>query len=254
MPRITRPSDWNPRSIRCAFDRLRRNKPGAHQRDERQRDLAGNEQMAHVVPARAARQRRALLELGDHVGPRCLQGGREAEEDAGGQRDEHREGQDAGVEAEVDGVGLHEWRTERPEQGARPVRHEEPAEAAEQCEQHALGEELPDQPRRGWRQSRGAPQSPAAAHGHAPAAGSATLPHAISRTSATTVMPTLPESVNCCRNCRRERAVGERLQPERAAAIVGGKIALERLADGIRIGARLLERDAVLQSAPRPGT
>ena len=190
MPRITRPSDWNPRSIRCALDRLRRNKPALTSATSESATWPATSRWRTLYQRVPPRQRRALLELGHHVGPRCLDGGRQAEENAGGQRDQRREGQARGRRSR--GRSKFGWmnggRYAQSKARAQYATRRPPRPPSER-EQHALGEELPDQP-----PAAGANRE---AHGNLLASRAwarassrlATLAHAISRTSATTVMP-----------------------------------------------------------------
>ena len=177
----------------------------------------------------------------------CSAGAR-PQRSAGRHRHRQREAQDAWVEVQVEGAHLQERWTVGPQDGARPVGDDQPADAANHGQQQALGEELLNQPppaganrqphrnllpaAAGARQQQvgdvaAGNQQHQADHGHAEAAREHQL---------------LLER-------RREGCLGQRSQRERAAAIVGRVTLGQAPADAVDVRLGLLERHAVLQAA-----
>ena len=157
------------------------------------------------------------------------------------------------VEAQVHGFRLDEWWTVRPEQGPspntpRPARRSPPSS----CEQHALGEELPDQP-----PAAGADRE---AHRNLLAsrmgARQQKIGHVATRDQQDQRDDRQPDrcsrASSCCRKSRREHApAATGSSPNVRPRLSVGKLALERLADGIRVGARLFQCHAILQARDR---
>ena len=72
----------------------------AHQQHHGERDFADHQHRARLVLAKArAGASAAFLQGGAQIGPRSLQRGNQAEEKAGGQRDQNRESQNTPIQA-----------------------------------------------------------------------------------------------------------------------------------------------------------
>ena len=115
---------------------------GADEEDERGRHLDDDEDAlgAAARPHATAAPQRVV-----EVGAAREEHRHEAEEEPGGERDRHRHGEDAPVDA--DGGGARKIERQEREDGARaPGGDEEPEPAAEEREEKALGEELPEEP------------------------------------------------------------------------------------------------------------
>jgi hypothetical protein len=113
--------------------------PADGEQEERQRELSDHERVAEAR-ARGGTAVAAVLQPRQHVGAGGVQRRREAEDDPRPDGDEHREGQHAQVGRRVEPDGQRERRDEV----RRPERREHGRDGAAEREEHALGEELPD--------------------------------------------------------------------------------------------------------------
>ena len=125
-----------------------REQSGADEQDERHRDLGGDEQFgrAETAPARCDASA-AGFDCRDEIDAARPNGGREAEQDAGDERDRDRECEHAAVQ-----LCVHRRRRrhdQRQESTDRPACEDDAAQRAERREQQAFGEELPQEARAG---------------------------------------------------------------------------------------------------------
>src|SRR6266516_5710715 len=97
------------------------------------------------MPSQAAAEAtRALLERVVEIGARRLQRRRQAEDQTGRERDDHRERKHGAVDADLLNVRQVEPAQRAKDAGA-PEREQQPQRAAEQREQRAFGQQLADQ-------------------------------------------------------------------------------------------------------------
>ena len=117
-------------------------------KDERERDLADDEQGAGLALAEAgAGAVAALFKSGVEVGARGTDGGEETEEDAGDERDDEGEGEDAPVDADGGSGFADAWDVAGVD-GEKPahtdVAEDETEDAAGEGEEDAFGKQLTD--------------------------------------------------------------------------------------------------------------
>jgi hypothetical protein len=108
---------------------------GAHQRDERQRHLRRDEEVAQAEQTIRSGGRAGLfLQLADEIRPRGLNRRREAEYDAGRHGHREREQQHPHIRLQIDRIDGEEGRAERPQETLCPEREQQTGGAAEQRE------------------------------------------------------------------------------------------------------------------------
>ena len=119
---------------------------GADQQHERDGHLADQKQAAEAAgdrPAGGAAVR--LLERLAHLGPRGLQGRHEAEQHAGQQRQGDAIGEDGAVDRQFPGAG-QEIGGDPDQPVEAPIRQQHPEKSRERRREHALDQELADDP------------------------------------------------------------------------------------------------------------
>ena len=108
---------------------------GAHERDERERDLRRHQQVAQAEQSIRSRGSPGLfLQLADQVGPRGLNRRREPEDHAGRHGHREREQQHPHIRLQIDRIDGEEGRAERPQETLCPERQQQTGRAAEQRE------------------------------------------------------------------------------------------------------------------------
>ena len=121
--------------------------PGAGQQHQRQRDLRRDEQLARRALQRPPRLApRAFAHRRVHIAARQLQRREKADDDPRGHRDDRCEQQDRAIEPDVRRA-RYAGAAQPREPRHRRIREAETGRRAGNRERHALGEQLPDQPR-----------------------------------------------------------------------------------------------------------
>ena len=252
-----------PRRLEAGVDPLRVPQAAQEQRrcderDQRQRDLRNHQRLPQIedrepaAPARSARNG-LVLQHGDDVRPRCLDGRGQAEEHAGREREQRGEKQHAPVERQiVDPPAAATAASPRPghraasRPGAIPACRRAPRAARFPSATAARGDRARRRAPAGWRSlSAGAFARASSRLAMFAQAMSSTMPTTLIRIIeiCTTWAPPWPSGFR--------RASSSDRAPRAASLVVVGEGLLELREDGPQVRARLLEADARLQPAER---
>ena len=117
--------------------------PGTREQQRRQRDLRDHESIAQP---RATHAGRLVAQRRHHIGTHRFQRRNQPEHDAGQHRDHEREHQHTAIGSEVESEVERQRRLKREQQIRAPQREQHAEPATRECQQHALGDELRDEP------------------------------------------------------------------------------------------------------------
>ena len=119
---------------------------GAGQQHDRERDLGDDEDSArasHSSPDHGPRA--SLLDGVDQIDLRGVERRNETEQQAGGERNDKGEREDASIDAAF-GTADHVSRTQRHQRSRAPEGQQNTGSAGDERQQQALGDQLPDDP------------------------------------------------------------------------------------------------------------
>ena len=139
--------------------------PGADKKHERDRQLRDDQQAARPAAAEPAGRARGFQPIAE-IDLRRMQRGHETEHDARDQRDEQGDREDAPVHRHRHPLGnVAAGDREGQQRVCRPARQQHAQRAAQQKQQHALDEHLPDEARPAGPERRSDDALPRSRHG-----------------------------------------------------------------------------------------
>ena len=129
--------------MRCTFRKLRSNRPGAEEKDDRQRNLRDHQDLPDA-PAPASRAGAAVrLQRFVRIGPRGVERREDADQQPGGDRERDAPEQHASGDA---GLKIEHRQLRGDHRGRRlqaDVREQESCGRSAECEEEALGQQVP---------------------------------------------------------------------------------------------------------------